>query len=199
MQIPRTYSSMEEMLTYTAEHYRRDSWQDQDAVVQIWPEKDALAGVLSDVTSTWNVPLMVSRGYASLSFLHYAAEIIADQAKPTYIYFFGDHDPSGKDITRNIEDGIREFAPESDVTFERIAVIPEQIIEWDLPTRPTKTTDPRAKSFKGESGDVDAIPPQKLRDLAEDCIVRHIDMDRWKVSEEVETAERDRLNEMIQH
>jgi hypothetical protein len=90
--------------------------------VEIWLEKDALSGVLYPVTSEWDVPLMVTRGYSSLSFLHEAAEAITDQGKPAYIYYFGGHDPSGRDITRATEAGLREFAPAAEIHFKRIAV-----------------------------------------------------------------------------
>ena len=56
----------------------------------------------------------------------------------TFIYYFGDHDPSGVVVDRKIEQGLREFAPDAEIHFKRVAVHPEQIREWNLPTRPTK-------------------------------------------------------------
>src|SRR5262249_17962135 len=35
----------------------------------------------------------------------------------------------------------------AEINFERIAVTPDQIRDWNLPTRPTKQTDTRAKKF----------------------------------------------------
>src|SRR5262249_28588791 len=154
------------MLRLTAQTYRRAVWDTQASYVEIWLEKDALAGVLYDVTEEWDVPLMVTRGYASLSFLHSAAETISSHSKPTYLYYFGDHDPSGLDITRAVEQGIRQFAPNADITFERVAVNPDQIEGMGLPTRPTKASDSRSKGFEGESVEVDAISPDDLRRLA---------------------------------
>jgi hypothetical protein len=37
------------------------------------------------------VPLLVTRGYPSLSCLYAAAEIIAEQDKPAIIYYIGDN------------------------------------------------------------------------------------------------------------
>ena len=54
----------------TAEIYRRRLWSEADCYVEIWIEKDALAGVIEDITLEYDVPLMVARGYASLSFLY---------------------------------------------------------------------------------------------------------------------------------
>ena len=95
MRKPDTHSSPEEALANTARTYRKALWDDQDAYVEIWCEKDALAGVLYKETAVWDVPLMVSRGFASLTFLAEAAEAIAAEGKPAYLYYFGDHDPSG--------------------------------------------------------------------------------------------------------
>ena len=106
------------MLHHQKRLYRRSLWNDQDAYVEVWLEKDALAGVLYEVTDTWDVPLMVTVGYPSLSYLHEAAEQIAAKDKPAYLYYFGDHDPSGIDITCLVEDGIREFAPDAEIYFD---------------------------------------------------------------------------------
>jgi hypothetical protein len=193
MRKPRTHSSLGDALQQTVLTYRRSIWDEQDAYVEVWLEKDALAGVLYDVTAEWDVPLMVTRGFASLSFLYEAADAIRDQGKPTVLYYFGDHDPSGLEIPRTVEQRIREFAPEADVTFERVAVTPEQIEELALPTRPTKATDSRSKGFHGDSVEVDAIEPATLRRMVEDCITRHIDPDAYRRLQEVEAAERETL------
>src|SRR5436189_3474781 len=98
---------------------------------------------------------MVARGYASLSFLHSAAEYINQLEVPTYIYHFGDFDPSGVNAGEKIEQTLREMAPDADISFERIAVTPKQISEWDLPTRPTKVSDTRSKNFGTISVELD--------------------------------------------
>jgi hypothetical protein len=170
---PRTYRGLDHLLHETANLYRRAVWERQDAYVEVWLEKDALAGVLNDVTSLWDVPLMVTRGFASLSYLYTAAEAIAAVGKPAYLYYFGDRDPSGVMIDRKIEQDLRTFAPGAEIHFERVAVTPEQIVTLNLPTRPTKTSDSRSHSFEGESVEVDAIDPDALRLIARECIEQH--------------------------
>jgi hypothetical protein len=91
---PRTFDSVEQALQDTARFYRKSLWADADCYVEIWLEKDALAGVVYPVTSMYDVPLMVARGYASLSFLFGAAQYINTLDVPTYIYHLGDFDPS---------------------------------------------------------------------------------------------------------
>jgi hypothetical protein len=194
MRKPRSYSSMQDALEATARVYRRALWDEQDAYVEIWTEKDALAGVLLEETRPWDVPLMVSRGFSSITYLYEAAQAIQDHGKPAYLYFFGDHDPSGLLIDRSIEQRLREFAPDAEIHFERVAVRPEQIETWSLPTRPTKTEKNRhAKNFVGESVEVDAIDPTQLRRLVSDCITRHVDQDVLKRTRKVEELERKTL------
>jgi hypothetical protein len=196
MRKPASWSSLEEALQHTARTYRRSLWDDQDAYVEVWTEKDALAGVLLEETRQWDVPLMVSRGFSSITYLYEAAEAIEDQGKPAYLYYFGDHDPSGVHIDRSIERQLRELAPEAEIHFERVAVRPEQIEQWGLPTRPTKKTDSRSKTFQGESVEVDAIPPDQLRELVRDCIEQHVDGRRLDLLRVAEQSERDILTRL---
>lgn len=195
MRKPATHSSAQEMLREAAITYRRQLWQNQDAYVEVWLEKEALAGVLLDVTAKWDVPLMVTRGYSSISFLHSAAEVIASVGKPAYLYYFGDHDPSGVDIPRNVEKSIREMAPGAEIYFNKVAVTERHIQTMDLPTRPTKTTDTRSRGFQGRSVEVDAISPPTLRNLAEEVILSHIEPEQYYRIRQIETEERDLLEQ----
>jgi hypothetical protein len=190
---PRTFSGLESMLEHTRDTYRRDLWEQQPAYVEVWCEKDGLVGVLEDVTWGFDVPLLPCKGYPSLTYLHEAAEQLADVGKPAFLYYFGDHDPSGVDIDRKVEQRLRQFAPDADITFTRVAVLESQIEELKLPTRPTKTTDSRSKNFTGESVEVDAIPPSQLRAMAEKCINRHIDARAWDALLRVEDLEKETI------
>jgi len=185
------YGSIEEALDATSRHYRRDYWRDLDDYVEVWLEKDALAGVLFPVTDDWGVPLMVTRGFASLSYVHNAAETIERIGKPTYIYYFGDYDPSGVEIDRNLERRLREFAPHSEIYFERVAVRREQIEAYALPTRPTKRGSNHGRGLHhGDSVEVDAIPPAQLLGLVRSAIERHVDPARVALLEVAEASER---------
>jgi hypothetical protein len=187
---PRTYRGIGDALERTAQLYRRSLWAEAPVDVEIWCEKDALAGVLMEETHVYDVRLMVSRGFSSDTYLQSAATEIKATGKPTYIYQFGDHDPSGVWIARKIEEGLRRHAPEAEIHFERVAVRMEQIAAWNLPSRPTKQTDSRAKSFVGDSVELDAIPPLKLRELVRSCIERHVDQRAIEVLQIAEESER---------
>src|SRR5215472_6408360 len=174
---PRTFDSVEQALRDTAAFYRKSLWTDASAYVEIWLEKDALSGVVYPVTSMYDVPLMVARGYASLSFLYGAAEYINTLPVPAYIYHLGDYDPSGVNAGEKIEETLREMAPDAEIYFDRIAVTPEQIAEWNLPTRPTKASDTRSKGFGNISVELDAIDPNALRALVQETIEQHLPPD----------------------
>ncbi len=205
VQQPETWNSPRDAIQDVRDRYRRPFWVNQDVYVQVWLEKDALAGIVSRVTDPYDVPLMVTRGYPSVSFLHLAAETIEEQAKPvyeeqdkpTYLYYIGDWDPSGMDIPIKVEDGIREYAPDVELHFERIAVTEDQIARYDLPTRPTKTTDSRSKHFQGESVEVDAIKADDLQTIVNEKITEHLDqaaLDSVMVAEE---SDRKNLDELL--
>jgi hypothetical protein len=191
---PSTYDSLTDALDETARLYRRAVWADVDAYVEVWLEKDALAGVVDPITEKYDVPLMVARGFSSLSFLHSAGEDIAALTKPAYIYHLGDDDPSGVCAGEKIEQALREFAPEAEIHFKRLAVNPDQIKRWNLPSRPTKQSDSRAKKFgRRRSVELDAIHPDQLRDLVERAILRHLPKGQLAVLAVAEEAERDML------
>ena len=198
MRKPDTYSGLKQVLRETAHFYRRALWDNQSVYVEVWLEKDALAGVLYEETEAYDVPLMVSRGYASLSYLYTAAEAIAEQDKPAFLYYFGDFDPSGVDIPRKIEQRLREFAPEAEIHFECVAVTPEQIQDWELPARPTKKTDTRSRKFDGDSVEVDSIQSRMLRNLARGRIVEHIEPKALKVLRVAEKSEREYLEQLVE-
>lgn len=172
---PKTYGGIEEAIAETARLYRRSLWDSANCYVETWLEKDALSGVIYPVTALYDVPLMVARGYSSLSFLHSAAEYISSLDVPTFIYHLGDYDPSGVNAGEKIEQTLREMAPKAEIHFERIAVNLDQIHAWNLPTRPTKQSDTRAKGFGEISVEMDAIKPDDLRSLVDEVIERHLD------------------------
>lgn len=178
MRRPSAYGSAEDALLQAWQYYRLDIWARLPDYVEVWCEKDALAGVIFEETSEWCVPLMVSRGFASLSFLHSAGQEIRDQwekyGKTTYIYYFGDLDPSGVSISKNIERSLEEYSGDAQVIFQRVAVTHDQVLELNLPTRPTKPTDTRAKTWEGDSVELDAIPAHTLKALVRGYILSHI-------------------------
>lgn len=197
MRKPNTYDSLASFLDQSQRFYRRSVWSEQDAYVEIWIEKDALAGVVAKITMEWDVPLMVTRGYPSESFLYEAAQNIENKDKPAYLYYFGDYDPSGVSISENTAEKLAEMAPGTQ--FERVAVNRDQITRYNLPSRPTKRTDTRAKDWIGESVELDALPANLLQEMVGECILRHIDRNTLDRIQQVEEAEKETLAEVAQY
>jgi hypothetical protein len=200
IQKPDSWSSLDRMLDDAARSYRRALWEDQDVAVIVLSEKDAISGSIYPITAMWDVELAITRGYSSETFTHSIAETIQtnhDNYKTTYVYQLGDHDPSGVDAWRSFQERVSGFAPHADVVFERLAVTPEQIDEYDLPTRPTKRSDSRAGSFIGESVEIDAIQPTVLRTIVENAIAQHINVEALRLTQIAERSERDVLTAMI--
>ena len=123
--------------------------------------------------------------------------MIAAAGKVAYVYHFGDRDPSGQDAARDTEEKLKRYAPSATIHFERVAVTAEQIDKWNLPSRPTKTQDTRAKKFgRATSVELDAIPVDKLRALVRSRIKLHVDKKRLKALRRDEKHDRKFLRRM---
>lgn len=188
-----------------ASRYRRDYWAESEVRVEVWIEKDALAGVLYPVVlREFGLDLYVTRGFSSHTYLQEAAEDINDDGRTTHVYLLTDLDPSGISIAENVEQNLRSMtmrdpnassaAPSSPVVVKRLAVTRKQVEEYGLPTRPTKKTDARARKFAEEHGtdsvELDALPPDILRDMVRENIARHMDPYRLQAMKEQEERER---------
>lgn len=190
-----TWDGPASILRAARESYRRDKWQDQPIHLEIWVEKDAVVGIIEEVTSRWQVPLYSGKGYGSLSIIY-----AATQAWPTdrdvVIRYFGDRDPSGVDAARALRENIYEIHGEL-VDFEICAVTEEQVEQYSLPTRPTKRTDSRAAGWAGESVELDAFHPDTLRDLVEQSITAELDDALWVKATKQEEQDDQALGEAV--
>ncbi len=119
------------------------------------------------------------------------------EGKQVYVYHFGDFDPSGVNAAETIDRDLRELAPGVDIVFERIAVTKEQIENMDLPTRPTKQSDTRAAGFGNVSVELDAIPPDVLREMVREVLSRHIDDELLEELQAEEGEERAQLKDWV--
>ena len=191
---PRSYSDAGDYILQVSRSYRRDLWQAQDVRIEVWLEKDALADVIFDVTAAWDVSLMVSRGQSSATFLHNAAMAARDaweEGVETHIYTLYDFDAGGERAHNTIADDVPTHAPDVPIYVERLAVTPEQVDDWDLPTRPAKRSDPQAATWGDRPAvELDAIDPDRLTALVEAAITEHIDEHAWLVEQRVEAEER---------
>ncbi len=184
--------------------YRKNKWQNQDTYIEIWTEKDALRGVLTEITHFYDVALLVARGQISRTEIYKAYCRYRQQVqdgKACYLYYCGDFDPSGLSIYHSLVERITSHGEYGQcINFERIALTPEQIEAYDLPSDPAKDQDPNYKRFVSEYGDrvveLDALPPDVLRDIVEECIRQHIDQSLFLQVRETELAEHARLQSL---
>lgn len=177
-----------------AKQYRIDKWARQPRRIEVWIEKDALVGVIETVCRANDVDFFSCRGYTSQSEMWEAAQRLARYKKAgqdPLVLHFGDHDPSGLDMTRDISARLNEFSYE-DIELRRLALTRDQIDQYDPPPNPAKVTDSRARGENGyialhgdESWELDALQPQVISQLIQDEINKERDDALW--DEDVET------------
>jgi hypothetical protein len=191
---PRSHGSVDEALEETALFYRKALWREQPVHVEIWVEKDALAGCLLPVTHRFDVPLMVCRGFTSETFAYEAVEEWEEIGKEeVHVYHMGDFDRSGQDAAADLEAKLGRFAGERGVRFffQRLAVNERQVEYWNLPTRQPKRLTTADKRWPHDFAcELDAIPPDKLRSLLWDVLDEYIPEADMKVLNAAEESER---------
>ena len=112
---PSSWSGLADFGDSVRNCYRKDFWEHQDAYVEIFCEKDAMAAALQPVTIKYDVPLTVVRGYVSASKAHTSAETWQTIDKPIYGYYLGDFDPSGLDIERDLRAKLEQYSGKIDI------------------------------------------------------------------------------------
>ena len=192
------WDSPVEIIETYARHFHVDLWEGQQFRPEVWIEKDALIGVIEGVCDEHDVSYFSCRGYTSLSEMWRAAQRLlgynAAGQIPVIIHL-GDHDPSGMDMSRDIEDRLTTFGAK--FKFVRIALNMNQIDKYGPPPNPTKLTDSRATgyiaSFGDESWELDALEPKVMSKLIEKTIRKFQDKDKWGERTAIEKAGQDSL------
>lgn len=171
--------------------YMLNRWEDQPNYVEVWVEKDALIGIVSQICRELDVPHFSCRGYTSQSEMWTAAQrfIRQDHRESRTIIHLGDHDPSGIDMSRDIQDRLNMFG--ADVFVKRVALTMEQIDTFNPPPNPTKLTDARANGYIEEYGhecwELDALEPRVITNLIQSEVTALVDEELFR---EVECREK---------
>lgn len=189
------WSDPAEIVGAVASQFRIDKWSTQPFRPEVWIEKDALAGVVEGVCQELDVPYFSCRGYTSQSEMWAGAMRLKQHAgndQTPLILHFGDHDPSGKDMTRDITDRLALFMGGLEV--RRLALNWNQIEEFQPPPNPAKITDSRAKAYIAEFGpeswELDALEPAVIVGLIRSTILGVRDADAWDAQVEQEETHR---------
>lgn len=192
-----------------------DRWRDQPTRVEVWVEKDALSSVIARACDVWDVPYFACKGYTSSSaiweaghrrFLRRYAQR-SDYSKlgqKIVVLHLGDHDPSGLDMSRDIEDRLRLFSTRTDksqnnvtLSVKRIALTMEQIKKYDPPPNPVKDTDSRMDTYKKEYGDdcweLDALEPQVIVEIIQKEIKKIVNKKKFDAATKLESKWRAEL------
>lgn len=186
-----TWTSPQEIVSAVSDQFRLDLWRTQGTHVEVWFEKDALLGVFERAANPLRIPYFSCRGYTSDSSIWEAAQRLAKYAKRKQIVVlhFGDHDPSGMDMTRDIGDRLRLFGARS-VDVRRLALNMDQIEQYEPPPNPAKESDSRFEGYRDQYGDesweLDALEPSVLATLVRDEVTTLIDADAWDTERESE-------------
>lgn len=173
-----------------------DKWKNQPNYVEVWVEKDALVDIVGKTCRPLDVPFFSCRGYTSQSEMWTAAQrfIHRSYRDGRYIIHLGDHDPSGIDMTRDIQERLNMFG--ADVEVKRIALTMNQVKKYNPPPNPAKMTDSRfwqyIDNYGHESWELDALEPKVIKDLITDEVNALMDEDLYnEVVREEEKGKRE--------
>lgn len=187
------YRQLSNAVRSLADGYCRDPWMEKR--VEIWTEKDAMASILLKAANKYRVRVFSARGFNSLTALYSIAQdfkFAQAEGREVFVYYFGDYDPKGLEIDNAMTNTLKNDMGIT-ISFERVAITPEQIIDLNLPTRPTKK---HSGAFEGDSVEVDVMKTKDIIALVDAAIEPHIDRDRWSAIQEAERLEREGLNEL---
>lgn len=194
---PPMWDSPAEIVDSAASQFAVDRWQDQDNSVEVMVEKAALEGVLIPVCRELGIRFTANRGYCSQSLLYEMGKRLYHiRPKNCYVLYLGDLDPSGVDMSRDVQDRLSLFSHDN-VEVRRLALNMDQIQLWHPPENPAKQTDTRFYAYQREFGDssweLDAVEPVTLGKLVKDAVAELRDDDLYNAQLQKEERMRKEL------
>lgn len=199
------WESPQSIIRSAAYGYREDLWKNQQSYIEIWFEKDALLGVFERAAEDYRIPYFSCRGYVSDSEIWSAAQRLKEiykTGKDIILLHFGDHDPSGLDMSRDIEVRLTLFGLYG-FEVKRLALNYDQIQQYGPPPNPAKDTDARFEKYEAEFGDesweLDALDPATLNELVKEEVEDLIDLEQWEKDKEIEEEKREELMKIFQN
>lgn len=197
--LPYWVEDINDAINDVVDQYRLDRMIWQDKYIEVWVEKDALSGVLYRITEKYHIRLMVNRWYSSCSAMYDAYRRMKAQPLENHIIYLWDHDPSGLDMVRDIEERLEEFW--TYVTVHHLGITQEQVKTFNPPPNPAKFSDPRAdwyiKNYGKVSWEVDALPPKELLRILEEKILSMINIVKYNAVLEQEEKDKQKLISMV--
>ena len=200
MRKPQTFDGWQDALQDTARFYRKSLWAETDLEVEIWVEKSTLTGVIQPVTSEYDVPLMPTGGYTSETFAFEAVERLRGTGRTLIVYSLYDFDRSGFDASKSLQEKLERFGSEFGVPVEynTLGLTVEQVRSLNLPTRePKRNTNADKRWPHNFAAELDAIPPDTLREMVRTAIERHLPADELRRLKRIEHLERETLMKFV--
>jgi hypothetical protein len=179
-----------------AANYKMDRQTGQPAYLELWVEASGMAPMLAAAIDEYGVPVYSCGGFDSLTAKHEAAQRIAARDVPTVVLHVGDFDPSGVALFEAAAEDVAALAEGlgGSVSFHRVAVTPEQITRYSLPTAPAKSHDKRSAWMDGDQTvQAEAMPPDTLITEVRQAVTSRVDFDALAQIREQEVAEGDRV------
>ena len=140
------------------------------------------------MTDSLGVTIRVGRGFQSTTRVHEITEHLESIGKPIHIYYLGDFDPSGCEIETDLF-----WRVNGDFKLTRLAIHADDIKRFNLPPLRVKASDSRSASFLSKHGnecvELDALPPNELRDRIRNAVMQHVDLPSWERAKLVESVE----------
>lgn len=198
------FESPAEILNIAARQFAINKWQDQSYHVEVMVEKQALEGVLVPVCEDLDIPFTANKGYSSASTLRERGRILGRLArkngKRIIVLYMGDHDPSGLDMTRDVQDRLSTFA-ETKIHVERLALNYPQIQMLKPPPNTTKENDTRAAAYAAKykaSWELDAVEPSALARIVTEAVLKYRDAAKWQNAVMAEKRMKAELQELAE-
>lgn len=199
------WSKPSRVIESAAACYQLDHWRGQENYVEVWVEKDALIGIVGQICKQLDVNHFSCRGYVSQSEMWAAARRLhrrQEAGQHVVLLHLGDHDPSGKDMSRDIQDRLVTFETYN-VTFKRLALNMDQVELYNPPPNPAKLTDSRATGYIEEYGDecweLDALEPKVISDVIRENVEKYRNDELYRAVVRREAEEKKQLDDFALH
>ncbi len=184
-----TWKTPADRIRSAANNFLMDLWENQPCYIEVWIEKDALMGVIEGICDRLRVPYFACRGNVSQSEQWAAGMRFADKidrGQQVHIFYLGDHDPTGTDISRDNDDRLNMFinkhVESGRFDLHRIALNLDQVKKYKPPPNFAKESDSRFEKYVRQFGtekcwELDALEPKIISQLIEDNVLMYRDDD----------------------
>ena len=193
------WSTPGSVIESAAYSYRLDHWQGQQNYVEAWVEK------VGQICGKLDGAHFSCRGYVSESEMWAAARRLRrrqEAGQHVILLHLGDHDPSGKDMSRDIQERLITFETYG-VTFKRLALNMDQVELYNPPPNPAKLTDSRATGYIEKYGDecweLDALEPSVISNVIRENVEQYRDDKLYRAVVAREAEERRQLDDFAEH